>query len=630
MSEQQPPTPSPSTEKTDRQLTTADFVSAIRKHKLLPVATIAHIEHTLLPETGDAKALAKRLINDGVLTAFQCKFILRGKAKILRIGGYVVQDSIGAGGMGEVYKATHRKLKRDAAIKILPSHVVKDQQAVQRFEREAEAAAQLAHPNIVATYDADKTRGIHYLVMEYVEGVDLAAFVNQSGPLPLEKAVGCVYQAARGLEYAHSQGIVHRDIKPQNLLIDASGTVKILDMGLARFEGLADGDESLTHTGVVMGTPDFMSPEQAYNAKSADARADIYSLGCTLFYLLLARPIYPGENAVQKLMAHREAEIPSLADTNTQVPCGLNTAFQKMVAKTPDERYQTMTEVLSALQEYGEFGSHTLTVPDKTPDRTQSDLSDHVTDDWSEPVEVINTIPDFNALEGIPTYRSLHAKKPGSRRWMLATVSLALAILIAAVAALNLKSHKTHSSPKDALRVTLMAMVKLDKVTFMNGLTGDEQAMKFASKWMDCVIATKELKESVVFWWGEEGWKPFIKPPYATLGFYVIADIKKLEQAIDEMTVEINGDTAVATNPKLVREVGFMRAGMIGLKRVNGKWRVLVDDIAPSGKLGEADKFARIATVVREAVNRVPKVRPESLDRELGESIRYEHQRHDQ
>ena len=183
-----------------------------------------------------------------------------------------------------------------------------------RFQREAKAAAKLNHPNIVTAYDADQANGVHFLVMEYVDGKDLSVLVKKNGPLPVGKAVNYILQAARGLEFAHKHGVIHRDIKPANLLLNAEGTVKILDMGLARVEstGTAATQAELTGTGAVMGTVDYMAPEQGVSTHSADARADIYSLGCTLHYLLIGRAAYDGENVSAKLVAHHTHPIPNL------------------------------------------------------------------------------------------------------------------------------------------------------------------------------------------------------------------------------------------------------------------------------------------------------------------------------
>lgn len=301
-----------------------------------------------------SETLAADLYRQEKLTAYQLRLLIEGRGKELALGNYLLLDQIGAGGMGQVFRARHRRMNRVVAIKILPKGVVDSPQSVDRFHREMRAIARLNHPNIVAAYDADQGGGRHFLVMQYVAGNDLSTLVRASGPLPWNQALACLIQAARGLEYAHQQGIVHRDIKPANLIMDAQGIVKLLDLGLARMRR-DDRDPSsvsseLTGHGVVMGTVDYMAPEQALDTHAADQRADIYSLGCTLFYLLTGQPPYRGPTLMARMIGHREQAIPSLRQGHVEIPEGLDEIFRRMVAKKPEERFQTVTELLAELE----------------------------------------------------------------------------------------------------------------------------------------------------------------------------------------------------------------------------------------------------------------------------------------
>lgn len=298
-----------------------------------------------------SEQLARLMYQKGLLTRFQAQAVYQGKTRGLVVGNYVVLDRVGQGGMGQVYKARHQKMDRVVALKILPVAATQSADAVKRFQREARAAAKLSHPGIVTAFDADESEGIHFLVMEYVDAKDLTSLVKEQGPLPTAQAVDCVLQAAQALEYAHSQGVIHRDVKPANLLLDRQGRVKILDMGLARVEdAFGAADKGLTHSGQVMGTLDYMAPEQALDARLADARSDIYSLGCTLHYLLTGSVPYRADTVTKKILAHREQPIPSLHAMRPEVPQSLDVIFRGMLAKNADQRPQSMSEVIAALQ----------------------------------------------------------------------------------------------------------------------------------------------------------------------------------------------------------------------------------------------------------------------------------------
>ncbi|MBS0211489.1 MAG: protein kinase [Planctomycetes bacterium] len=319
------------------------------------------------------------MVKSGDLTQFQATQIKAGKAKALILGNYTILDRIGAGGMGQVFKAIHRRMERLVAIKMLPPAMTKDAAALARFQREVKAAAKLRHTNIVAADDADEANGVHFLVMEYIDGRDLSATVKKDGPLPVAKAVNYVLQAARGLEFAHGEGVIHRDIKPANLLLDKKGSVKILDMGLARIEQPGGVQAELTGTGAIMGTVDYMAPEQGMSTKHADARADIYSLGCSLYYLLVGKAMYGGETVAAKLVAHHTHPIPDLGEGRPDIPEQLETVFKKMVTKRIEDRYQTMTEVIADLERcqsaVQEAGSSATSVFSASSTNQASDMS---------------------------------------------------------------------------------------------------------------------------------------------------------------------------------------------------------------------------------------------------------------
>jgi serine/threonine protein kinase len=301
-------------------------------------------------ETGDAETFSAMLVANDHLTQFQASAALQKRSGALVIGDYHVLDVIGSGGMGQVYKARHRIMKRLVAIKIMHTAKATNPKLVQRFYREVEAVSRLSHPNIVTAYDAGETPGGLYLAMEYVEGVDLSMILRSVGCLEVDQAVNVVLQVANGLTYAHQHNVIHRDIKPGNLLLARDGTVKILDMGLARFTEDEAAEVSLTMIGPLMGTVEYMAPEHAANARDADHRSDIYSLGCTMYRLLTGHLPYGGETAVEKLIAQREHPIPLLNDAVNDIPESLQNIFARMVAKAPGDRYQSMEECLSDLQ----------------------------------------------------------------------------------------------------------------------------------------------------------------------------------------------------------------------------------------------------------------------------------------
>ncbi len=328
----------------------------------------------------DGRALARVLLRQGLLTAYQANQLLAGKARDLVIGPYLLLERLGEGGMGRVYKAMHRTLGRSVAIKAVARQLLNDPVAAARFQREIEAIGRLKHPNIVTAFDAFEADDGKYLVMEYVEGIDLGRLVKETGPLPIELACHCIYHAALGLQHAHERGLVHRDLKPSNLLLQGSrgpssvsglqkityGDVKVLDLGLARFRGpssdlgdpgeLGEPDEleprTITKMDQIMGTPDFMAPEQARDTHSADHLSDIYSLGSTLYYCLTGQPPFPDGEPLEKLLKHQYEEPVLLENLRPDVGPSLARLVRRMMAKDRSRRPASAAHVARALERW--------------------------------------------------------------------------------------------------------------------------------------------------------------------------------------------------------------------------------------------------------------------------------------
>jgi serine/threonine protein kinase len=339
-----------------------ELLNCLKESNLLSAEEMSRVVSAASQPGADLRSLARELVTAGILTLYQLEAVCKYKYTELRIGNYEVLDRLGAGGMGTVFKARHRRMKRIVALKVLSRDLAKDETLLRRFQREVETIACLSHPNIVMAHDADEYESGPFLVMEYVNGHDLASLVQKEGPLDVAAAIHCILQVARGLEYAHGQGIIHRDIKPANLLRDAAGLVKVTDLGLARFNN-PEGTGGITQAGRVLGTVDYMPPEQAFDPTSIDHRADIYSLGATLHFLLLGRPPYQGQTMMATLLKHRDAPIPSLTEARQEVPAALDAIFRRMVAKAPTDRYQTMTEVVQALETVQAGSGDTISVP---------------------------------------------------------------------------------------------------------------------------------------------------------------------------------------------------------------------------------------------------------------------------
>jgi hypothetical protein len=325
-----------------------------------PSDTLMGLLKRAAAKPGDTPSLAKSILK-GTLALSNPEFDVASLPAELRDHPrYRILRKLGEGGMGAVYQAEHRMMERVVAIKVISSSLVDSPAAIERFEREVRAAAKLEHPNIVRAYDADQAGGAMLLAMEFVKGRTLAEVVAAKGPLPIAYACQCVRQAALGLQHAADHQMVHRDIKPQNLMLTEKGVVKILDFGLAKLVSERLSRAGLTGKDMVMGTPEYMAPEQARDTASADVRADVYALGCTLFYLLTGRPPFTGGTALEIVTKQVIDAPPSVTELRPEVPAELEVLIGRMLAKDPAGRPQTPREVAEALKAFTKAGGQSV------------------------------------------------------------------------------------------------------------------------------------------------------------------------------------------------------------------------------------------------------------------------------
>lgn len=303
---------------------------------------------TLAPlvEADDA-ALAAKLVEMNALTKYQADQIRAGRTK-LNLGPYIITDFIGQGGMGQVYKGLHQVMGRECAVKVLPLHK-STPEAVNNFIREIRTQAQLDHPNLVRAYDAGRDGDVHYLVTEYIAGTDLRRLVRTHGPLSQQQAASVVLQAAKGLDHAHKRGLIHRDVKPGNILVTPQGIAKVSDLGLAGFMNEADSDP---RAGKIVGTADYLSPEQIRNPTEVTPLSDIYSLGCTLYYAVCGKVPFPGGTARDKARRHCEETPWHPRRFNPDLNEEFVDVIADMMEKHPADRIQSAEEVVARLEQW--------------------------------------------------------------------------------------------------------------------------------------------------------------------------------------------------------------------------------------------------------------------------------------
>jgi serine/threonine-protein kinase len=339
------------------QITSQRIVELIEKSKLVDARALKdriesmRVEHGgELPE--DPVEFCKAFETVGLLTRWQSEKLMQGKYKGFFLGKHKLLGHIGTGGMSAVYLAEHTVMRHRRAIKVLPKSKLGKSSYLERFRREAKAIASLNHPNVVRAYDIDNERDTHYLVMEYVEGPDLQILVKKHGPLPYAIAADYISQAALGLQHAHDLGLIHRDVKPANLLVDTHGVVKVLDMGLALFTADTDASITMEYNDKVLGTADYLAPEQALNSHNVDSRADIYGLGCTLYFLLTGHPPFPDGSIASRIAKHQQVMPKDIRKERPDCPGELEGICVKMIQKDPRFRYTSCQQVSEVLQNW--------------------------------------------------------------------------------------------------------------------------------------------------------------------------------------------------------------------------------------------------------------------------------------
>jgi serine/threonine-protein kinase len=399
------------------------FVDVLRKSGLVEEDRLGAVLEEVSPgaATGvgcDSQTLAQALIDRKLLTLWQAERLIEGRYKGFILGKYKLLGLLGTGGMSSVYLAEHMLMQRRVAIKVLPRGKVEDSSYLARFRREAQAVAALDHRNIVRAYDIDNDGNTHYIVMEYVHGRDLNTIVKNDGPLDFETAADYIRQAAEGLQHAHDAGLIHRDIKPANLLVDMRGTVKILDMGLARFTDEQQSSLTRMHDENVLGTADYLAPEQAKDSHAADHRADVYSLGCTLYYLLTGHPPFREGTLAQRIVKHQTEAPSSIYADRPDAPKPLVDVCLRMMAKQPPARFQTAGEVASVLGAWlagrgkadGASGARPAARPAPPPRRSPTAPGQR------QPGAPDDTVSDKTriTIKGQPRGSSVRLQKPGA------------------------------------------------------------------------------------------------------------------------------------------------------------------------------------------------------------------------
>ena len=416
------------------QIDTAEnLLGALRDSGLFAAEELRALAGEFAPLGDDPPALMRHILQKERLSLYQLRKIVHGKAHELYLGVYVIHDKLGEGGMGKVYRARDTRTDKHVALKVIRPSLIANPVIRGRYEREVQAATALRHPNVVGLLDAGEADGKHYMAMEFVDGIDLARLVRTHGILPIAEACEYLRQASLGLQAAHDLGFVHRDIKPSNIVVSGErhlpgtgepASVKILDMGLVRTIGFEEpaGGTDLTRDGTVVGTPDYMAPEQAKNSSSVDHRADLYSLGCTFYYLVTGKPPFAKGTPIEKILRHQLDPPPPLQLARPDVPTELATLVARLLSKRPDERPQTARELAELLAPMARYPEGYVpppvvlidpTTPNPGPSPSTASGVGGVASDPGSPVETRRVVP----TDSPPTVPSMSSAEETPRPW---------------------------------------------------------------------------------------------------------------------------------------------------------------------------------------------------------------------
>ncbi len=431
-----------------------DYFEFLKKSNLLSKEQLVATRNAARDFT-EARGLSKWLIKRGWVTPWQAQQLQNGHHRLF-LGKYQLLDVIGQGGMGAVLKAEQSSVRRIVALKVMAKELLKDEKAVSRFLREIQSAASLNHPNIVAAIDADFVGDRYFLVMEYVEGRDLKAWLKKYGPLPVSWTCDVARQIALGLQHAHEHGMVHRDIKPSNIMVTVDSVsghpiVKIMDFGLSRLVSESENDDSQrTRTGAIMGSPDYIAPEQASRAKDADIRADLFSLGCTMFHMLTGQLPFPGDNIMEKLMARATFVPPLVSSLRSEVPPELDEIVATLMRLDPTERIQTPADLADrlAVMQHGKppADPEPVSVSESSADSLEGIAANGPDDTLNHFLDQLSAQSSDSGSDAIPTYRP-KAKSP---KWIASAVAAACVIgLFVILAVMSIGGDNQRSSTKD-------------------------------------------------------------------------------------------------------------------------------------------------------------------------------------